>query len=64
MINNSYAGEESESADNIELKDIVNHVIDGDTLDIDDIRVRLSLIDTSEKWQDDYKESKNLSRKY
>jgi hypoxanthine-guanine phosphoribosyltransferase len=37
LINNSYTGEESESADNIELKDIVNHVIDGDTLVIDDI---------------------------
>ena len=46
--------------DNIELEGIVTYVVDGDTLDINDIRIRLSLVDTPERGQDGYKEAKNF----
>jgi hypothetical protein len=36
-------------SDEIELTGKVNHVVDGDTLDINDIRIRLSLVDTPER---------------
>lgn len=44
----------------IELEGKVTHVVDGDTLDINDIRIRLPLIDTSERGQDGYQEAKNF----
>ena len=44
-----------EEQDDIELEGIVNYVIDGDTLDINDIRIRLALVDTPEREQDGYK---------
>jgi endonuclease YncB( thermonuclease family) len=46
--------------DNIELEGKVTYVIDGDTLDINDIRIRLSLVDTPERGQDGYQEAKNF----
>ncbi|MGE5634525.1 MAG: thermonuclease family protein [Deltaproteobacteria bacterium] len=52
--------EEHEEQDDIELEGNVNYVVDGDTLDINDIRIRLSLIDTPERGQDGYKESKEF----
>ena len=38
----------------------VTYVVDGDTLDINDIRIRLSLVDTPERGQDGYQEAKNF----
>ena len=35
----------------------VNHVVDGDTLDINDIRIRLSLVDTPERGNPGFKEA-------
>lgn len=49
-----------EKRDDIELEGIVNHVVDGDTLDINDIRIRLALIDTPERGQEGYMESKEF----
>ena len=46
--------------DEIELKGKVTYVVDGDTLDINDIRIRLSLVDTPERGQNGYKEAKNF----
>jgi endonuclease YncB( thermonuclease family) len=46
--------------DNIELSGKVTYVVDGDTLDINDIRIRLSLVDTPERGEDGYKEAKNF----
>jgi micrococcal nuclease len=40
----------------IELAGKVYPVIDGDTLDINDMRIRLSLVDTSERGDPDFKE--------
>ena len=45
---------------NIELEGKVTYVVDGDTLDINDIRIRLSLVDTPERGQDGYKEAKDF----
>jgi hypothetical protein len=44
-------------SDEIELAGKVNHVVDGDTLDINDIRIRLSLVDTPEKGDPGFKEA-------
>jgi endonuclease YncB( thermonuclease family) len=44
-------------SDEIELSGKVNHVVDGDTLDINDIRIRLSLVDTPERGDPGFKES-------
>jgi micrococcal nuclease len=52
--NNNY------NRDEIELKGKVTYVVDGDTLDINDIRIRLSLVDTPERGEDGYKEAKNF----
>ncbi len=46
--------------DDIELEGIVNYVVDGDTLDINDIRIRLALVDTPERGQDGYKEAREF----
>ena len=43
-------------SDEIELAGKVNHVVDGDTLDINDIRIRLSLVDTPERGDPGFKE--------
>jgi len=44
LVSNLYSNREEQ--DDIELEGIVNYVIDGDTLDINDIRIRLALVDT------------------
>ena len=44
-------------SDDIELAGEVNHVVDGDTLDINDIRIRLSLVDTPERGDPGFKEA-------
>jgi endonuclease YncB( thermonuclease family) len=62
--NNEEEKEESEPtlpkptlSDEIELAGKVNHVVDGDTLDINDIRIRLSLVDTPERGDSGFKEA-------
>lgn len=60
-VSNLYTGPE-EQDNNIELEGIVNHVVDGDTLDINDVRVRLALVDTPEREQDGYNEAKDFVR--
>ncbi len=60
LSNSNGFAQEYDKEDDIELKGIVNHVVDGDTLDINDIRVRLSLVDTPERGQDGYKEAKDF----
>ena len=44
-------------SEEIELAGKVNHVVDGDTLDINDIRIRLSLVDTPERGDPGFKEA-------
>jgi micrococcal nuclease len=58
LVSNLYSNREEQ--DDIELEGIVNYVIDGDTLDINDIRIRLALIDTPERGQDGYKEAREF----
>jgi micrococcal nuclease len=50
----------SNDDDDLELAGKVTYVVDGDTLDINDIRIRLSLVDTPERGQDGYKEAKDF----
>lgn len=49
--------------EDIELEGIVNYIVDGDTLDINDIRIRLSLVDTPERGQDGFKQAKDFVQK-
>jgi micrococcal nuclease len=42
------------------LRDKVTHIVDGDTLDINNIRVRLALVNTPERGEDGYSEAKQL----
>ena len=58
LYNSNYADQREQQ--NIELEGIVKHVVDGDTLDINDIRVRLSLVNTPERGQEGYIEAKEL----
>lgn len=58
LDSNLYSNREEQ--DDIELEGIVNYVVDGDTLDINDIRVRLALVDTPERGQDGYKEAREF----
>jgi micrococcal nuclease len=51
---------QNKKIENIELEGKFTHVVDGDILDINDIRIRLSLVDTSERGQDGYKEAKDF----
>jgi len=44
----------------IELSGNVTHVADGDTLDINGVRIRLSLVNTPERGQDGFKEAKDF----
>ena len=44
----------------VELVGNVTHVVDGDTLDINGIRVRLTLVDTPERGQPGFKEAKEF----
>lgn len=59
LVSNPHTDPE-EQGNNIELEGIINHVVDGDTLDINDVRVRLALVDTPERGQDGYKEAKDF----
>ncbi len=48
------------STNGIELAGNVTHVVDGDTLDINGIRIRLSLVNTPERGQPGFKEAKDF----
>jgi micrococcal nuclease len=52
--------QENKKQDNIEFEGIVNHIVDGDTLDINDNRIRLSLVNTPERGQEGYMKAKKL----
>lgn len=58
LVSNLYINRDEQ--DDIELEGIVNYVVDGDTLDINDIRIRLALVDTPERGQDGYKEAREF----
>ncbi len=60
ITNQNILAQEYEKQDDIELEGVVNHVIDGDTLDINDTRIRLALVDTPERGQDGYKKAKDF----
>jgi len=51
---------QNKKIENIELEGKVTYVVDGDTLDINDIRIRLSLVDTPERGQNGYNEAKDF----
>jgi micrococcal nuclease len=44
----------------VELVGNVTYIVDGDTLDLNGIRVRLSLVDTPERGQPGFKEAKDF----
>jgi micrococcal nuclease len=48
------------TSESVELVGNVTYVVDGDTLDINGIRIRLSLVDTPERGQPGYKEAKEF----
>ena len=52
--------QKQEEQDDIELEGLINHVVDGDTLDIKNIRIRFALIDTPERGQDGFWEAKKF----
>ena len=59
LYNSNYTKDQKEQ-ENIEFEGIVNYVVDGDTLDINDNRIRLSLVNTPERGQEGYMEAKKL----
>ena len=52
--------QENKKQANIEFEGIVNHIVDGDTLDINDHRIRLALVNTPERGQEGYMKAKKL----
>jgi micrococcal nuclease len=52
--------QENKKHEDIEFEGTVNHVVDGDTLDINDNRIRLSLVNTPERGQEGYMKAKKL----
>ena len=54
---------ETQQEEDIELGGTVNYIVDGDTLDINDIRIRLSLVDTPERGQEGFKQAKEFVKK-
>jgi len=57
---NSRSTNQNRIDDDTELEGIVTHIVDGDTLDINDNRIRLSLVNTPERGQKGYMEAKKL----
>lgn len=55
--------ETQQEEEDIELEGTVNYIVDGDTLDINDIRIRLSLVDTPERGQEGFKQAKEFVQK-
>jgi micrococcal nuclease len=60
LYNSKYTKDQQKEQENIEFEGIVNYVVDGDTLDINDNRIRLSLVNTPERGQEGYMEAKKL----
>ncbi|HEX6294152.1 MAG TPA: thermonuclease family protein, partial [Nitrososphaeraceae archaeon] len=60
LYNSNYTKDQQKEQENIEFEGIVNYVVDGDTLDINDNRIRLSLVNTPERGQEGYMEAKKL----
>lgn len=58
-----YETETQQEEEDIELEGTVNYIVDGDTLDINDIRIRLSLVDTPERGQEGFKQAKEFVEK-
>jgi micrococcal nuclease len=52
--------QENKKHKDIEFEGTVNHIVDGDTLDINDNRIRLSLVNTPERGQEGYMKAKKL----
>jgi micrococcal nuclease len=50
----------STMSEGIELTGIVTYIVDGDTLDVNDIRIRLTLVDTPERGEKGYQTAKNF----
>ena len=48
------------TSDGVELVGNVTYIVDGDTLDINGIRIRLSLVDTPERGQPGFREAKEF----
>lgn len=59
-IDNTKSPEENKKHDNIEFEGTVTYIVDGDTLDINDNRIRLSLVNTPERGQEGYMDAKKL----
>jgi len=62
-IDNTNSPKENKKNDNIEFEGTVTYIVDGDTLDINDNRIRLSLVNTPERGQEGYMEAKKLVQK-
>jgi micrococcal nuclease len=60
VLYNSNRTQDQKEQENIEFEGTVNYVVDGDTLDINDNRIRLSLVNTPERGQEGYMEAKKL----
>ena len=60
VLYNSNRAQDQKEQENIEFEGTVNYVVDGDTLDINDNRIRLSLVNTPERGQEGYMEAKKL----
>jgi micrococcal nuclease len=60
IIDNTNTPKENKKYNNIEFEGTVTYIVDGDTLDIVDNRIRLSLVNTPERGQEGYTEAKKL----
>ncbi|HSF01328.1 MAG TPA: thermonuclease family protein [Nitrososphaeraceae archaeon] len=60
VLYTSNRSQDQREQENIEFEGTVNYVVDGDTLDINDNRIRLSLVNTPERGQEGYMEAKKL----
>lgn len=59
-IDNTKSPKENKKHDNIEFEGTVTYIVDGDTLDINDNRIRLALVNTPERGQEGYMDAKKL----
>jgi len=50
----------STKSEGVELSGTVTYIVDGDTLDVNDVRVRLALVDTPERGEEGYQSAKNF----
>jgi micrococcal nuclease len=59
-IDDTKSPNENKKHDNIEFEGTVTYIVDGDTLDINDNRIRLALVNTPERGQEGYMDAKKL----